>query len=64
MARNNHLEVIDLYSAISDPKFILSDGIHPNEKGAGVIAQQVAEMIKTPYQPYRGIPKKGKRKRK
>ena len=64
VARNNHLEVIDLYSAISDPKFILSDGIHPNEKGAGVIAQQVAEMIKTPYRPYREIPKKGKRKRK
>lgn len=64
VARNNHLEVIDLYSAISDPKFILSDGIHPNEKGAGVIAQQVAEMIKTPYKPYREIPQKGKRKRK
>ena len=60
VARKNKLEVIDLYSAITSSKHILADGIHPNEKGAGVMAQHVAEVIKSVPQ----ISKENKKSRK
>ncbi len=48
VARRNRLEVLDLHQVITDPKMILSDGIHPNTKGAALMAETVAKVIKTP----------------
>lgn len=64
VARKNNLEVIDLHAAITDSKFILADGIHPNEKGAGVMAQAVAEVIKNTPKTSTKTKTPGKRKTK
>ncbi len=45
IARKNQLELIDLHSVVNDQKMMTGDGIHPNPKGAGVIARTVADAI-------------------
>ena len=45
IAKKNKLETLDLHSAIDDMKLMLTDGIHPNEKGAAVIAHKVFEKM-------------------
>jgi len=45
VARRNHLTVIDLHGVITDKKDMTGDSIHPNDKGAGLIAKAVADML-------------------
>ena len=45
LAEKNNVETLDLHSAIDDMKLMLTDGIHPNEKGAAVIARKVFEKM-------------------
>lgn len=47
VAKKNRLEVIDFYTPLSqDESLTQPDGIHPNEKGARVMAEAVAAAIK------------------
>ena len=46
VAKKNKLQVIDLYNAITDKKLFLSDGVHPNDKGAAEMAKVIADAIK------------------
>ena len=46
IAKKNRLTVIDLHSVITDEKDMTSDMIHPNEKGAGRMAQVIADVLK------------------
>lgn len=47
IAKRNKLNVIDLHTLFgNDDKLVISDGIHPNEMGAGKIAEIVAIEIK------------------
>ena len=46
LAKKNKLPVIDLHAVVTDPNLIVADGIHPNAKGAAVIAKAVGEAIK------------------
>ena len=64
VANKNNLEVIDLHAVITDSKYILSDGIHPNAQGAGLMAQAVANVIKTPPPVTNAKTKKKNRKSK
>lgn len=46
LARKNKLKVIDLHSVFDGhPEWLISDGIHPNDKGAAVIAEEVKKAI-------------------
>ena len=45
VARRNHLTVIDLHGVITEKKDMTGDSIHPNDKGAGLIAKAVADML-------------------
>ena len=46
IAKKNRLTVIDLHSAITDEKDMTSDMIHPNDRGAGRMAQVIADALK------------------
>lgn len=41
LAKEQHLECIDLYRAFEEQDSLFPDGCHPNEEGAAVIAQAV-----------------------
>ena len=46
VAKTNKLEVIDLHTLMADDQaLILSDGIHPNDKGARRMAEHIARQI-------------------
>ena len=46
LAKKNKLKVIDLHSLFDGhPEWLISDGIHPNDKGAAVIAEEVKKAI-------------------
>ncbi len=64
VAEKNSLEIIDLHSAITDGAMILSDGIHPNAKGAAAMAEVVANAIKSPAPLPAKKSKKSKRVKK
>ena len=46
VAQRNGLPVIDLHAVVTDEANMTSDMIHPNEKGAGQMAEAVAKAIK------------------
>lgn len=46
LAAKNRLPFIDLYSAVTDENEMTSDMIHPNDKGAAKIAQNVCDAIR------------------
>lgn len=46
MAKRNHWRLIDLHKATSGMPERFPDGIHPDEKGAGIIAANVAKVVK------------------
>nr|WP_319511894.1 GDSL-type esterase/lipase family protein [uncultured Draconibacterium sp.] len=46
LADKNQLTVIDAYSKLQDQEANFPDGIHPNEEGAGRLAEVIAEAIK------------------
>jgi alpha-L-fucosidase 2 len=46
IAKANNLPVIDLYTKLSNQPENFSDGIHPNEKGARIMADFIAKAIK------------------
>lgn len=45
IAQDENLEIIDLYKALTSQSELVPDGVHPNQKGAGLIAQAVYEQI-------------------
>jgi len=45
LARRNNLPVIDLYQALSDKPELFRDGIHPNTKGAQLMAEEVYRAL-------------------
>jgi lysophospholipase L1-like esterase len=46
LAKKNKLSVIDLHTLFgTDDTFVLSDGIHPNDKGAAKMAEIIAGEI-------------------
>ena len=45
VAKKNHLPIIDLHSAMDGKPELFPDKIHPNEKGAKVMAKAVYEAI-------------------
>jgi acetyl esterase/lipase len=45
VAKKNKLPVIDLHPVVTDPHDMTSDMIHPNEKGAHKMAEEVAAQI-------------------
>ncbi len=52
IAERNHLQVIDLHSVITDQRDMTGDMIHPNQQGAGKMAQAIREVIKPSKQVY------------
>lgn len=60
VAEKNDLEIIDLHSVVTDGSLFISDGIHPNTKGAAKMAEVVANAIKSPAP----VKKKKNKKRK
>jgi acyl-CoA thioesterase-1 len=46
IAKANNLPIIDLYAQMSNQPENFSDGIHPNEKGARIMAKFIAKAIK------------------
>lgn len=46
VAQKNGLEVIDLHAVVTDRAEMTSDMIHPNEKGAGKMAEAIRNRIK------------------
>lgn len=46
IAKKNNLPVIDLYHQMHDQGENFFDGIHPNEKGAEIMAVKIAEDLK------------------
>ena len=46
MAKKNHWPLIDLYQVTDNHPQLFPDGIHPNEEGAGIIAQEVSKAVK------------------
>ena len=46
VAKKSGCKVIDLYSALSDKKEMFPDLVHPNAKGATLIAEAVSSAIK------------------
>jgi len=47
VARQAGVEIIDLHAALSNRKELFPKGIHPNEAGAGLIAETVFNTIST-----------------
>jgi lysophospholipase L1-like esterase len=46
LAKKNKLSVIDLHTLFgTDDTFVLSDGIHPNDKGVAKMAEIIAGEI-------------------
>lgn len=45
IAKANNLPIVDLFSALNNHPEYFPDGIHPNEKGAKVMAEAVAKVI-------------------
>ncbi len=45
LAADEHLQVIDLYSALSGKGNLFPDRIHPNAEGAGLMAKYIAKQI-------------------
>ena len=62
VAQRNGLEVLDLHPVITDSTLMVADGIHPNAKGAGKMAEAVANIIKN-SQPV-AVKKKTSKRRK
>ena len=48
MAKKKKLPVIDLYKALSGAREHFPDGVHPNVKGAEILARAVYKAIKGP----------------
>jgi lysophospholipase L1-like esterase len=49
VARRKHLPVIDLYSSFEDKAALFFDGVHPNKKGAQIMAEVIfAKVIGRP----------------
>ena len=46
IAKANNLPVLDLYTKMSNQPENFSDGIHPDEKGARIMADFIAKAIK------------------
>ena len=46
VARKNNLPVIDLYSAMDGKPELFPDNVHPNEKGAAIIARTIYNALK------------------
>ena len=47
VAKKNRLEVIDFYTPLSaDEKLTQTDGIHPNEKGVKLMAEEAAKVVR------------------
>lgn len=46
LADEKHIGLIDLYSVFDGKKELFTDGVHPNAKGAELLAQTVYEKIK------------------
>ena len=46
IAKKNKLTVIDLHSVVTDRADMTSDMIHPNDKGAGRMAEAIANVIR------------------
>ena len=46
VAKKNRLEVIDLHSVVTDRGDMTADMIHPNDKGAGRMADAIADVIR------------------
>ena len=45
VASTNGVEVIDIYSALSNKKSLFPDSVHPNKEGARLLAQEVYQAI-------------------
>lgn len=45
MAKRNKWRLVDLYKATSNHQELFPDGIHPNEKGAGLIAEHIRKAV-------------------
>ena len=45
LAKEEHLEVIDLYQALSGKASLFPDQIHPNAEGAGLMAQAISKKL-------------------
>ena len=45
VASSNAVEVIDIYSALSNKKSLFPDNVHPNKEGARLLAQEVYQAI-------------------
>ena len=45
VAKQTKVEVIDLYSVLSNKKELFPDGVHPSAEGAGVLAKAIAAAI-------------------
>lgn len=46
VARKNNLPVIDIYSAMDGKPELFPDNVHPNEKGAAIIARTIYNALK------------------
>ena len=44
VARRAEVPIIDVYSALTNPRYFL-DGVHPNDEGAKIIARVVCQAI-------------------
>ncbi len=45
IAKENNIELIDLYTPLVGKDSLFVDGIHPNAKGAALIASEVYKVI-------------------
>jgi lysophospholipase L1-like esterase len=45
VARHEHLPVIDLYSEFGNKAALFSDGVHPNAKGASLMARKIYQAL-------------------
>jgi alpha-L-fucosidase 2 len=45
VASENKIQVVDLHTALSNKKELFPDGIHPNEAGYRIIAEEVAKEV-------------------
>ncbi|MBO4850643.1 MAG: alpha/beta hydrolase fold domain-containing protein [Prevotella sp.] len=62
VAADNQLEVIDFHNTITETAMMVSDGIHPNDKGAALMAKKAEEAIRsTPPAPTKKTKKSKKR---
>ena len=46
VAKKNKLQVLDFREELNHKELMSDDGVHPNKKGAAVIARKVAEAIR------------------